>query len=168
MSVAFVPQCMYLSISIVSYFYLCLCVYIVLSFSILVCVYVLSLLMYYLYPDVSVWDKGNKDFVIRDSYTTSIISNPHIHPCIKFIGVNNAPQHSTWQTAQHENETQTVELGKTGPDWNPSIKLLGTQRSSSLKWPIITKGCRTNLPTVMPSFMLQIVALKLVKWVLLN
>ena len=67
MSVAFVPQCMYLSISIVSYFYLCLCVYIVLSFSILVCVYVLSLLMYYLYPDVSVWDKGNKDFVIRDS-----------------------------------------------------------------------------------------------------
>ena len=71
MSVAFVPQCMYLSISIVSYFYLCLCVYIVLSFSILVCVYVLSLLMYYLYPDVSVWDKGNKDFVIswfRDLY----------------------------------------------------------------------------------------------------
>ena len=67
MSVAFVPQCMYLSISIVSYFYLCLCVYIVLSFSILVCVYVLSLLMYYLYPDVPVWDKGNKDFVIRDS-----------------------------------------------------------------------------------------------------
>ena len=68
MSVAFVPQCMYLSISIVSYFYLCLCVYIVLSFSILVCVYVLSLSMYYLYPDVSVWDKGNKDFVIRDSW----------------------------------------------------------------------------------------------------
>ena len=68
MSVAFVPQCMYLSISIVSYFYMCLCVYIVLSFSILVCVYVLSLLMYYLYPDVSVWDKGNKDFVIRDSW----------------------------------------------------------------------------------------------------
>ena len=68
MSVAFVPQCMYCSISIVSYFYLCLCVYIVLSFSVLVCVYVLSLLMYYLYPDVSVWDKGNKGFVIRDSW----------------------------------------------------------------------------------------------------
>ena len=71
MSVAFVPQCMYSSISIVSYFSLCLCVYIVLSFSILVCVYVLSLLMYYLYPDVSVWDKGNKDFVIRDSLLSS-------------------------------------------------------------------------------------------------
>ena len=67
MSMAFVPQCMYLIISIVSYFYLCLCVYIVMPFSVLVCVYVLSLLMYYLYPDVSVWDKGNKDFVIRDS-----------------------------------------------------------------------------------------------------
>ena len=65
MSVAFVPQCMYLTISIVSYFNLCLCVYILLSFSVLVCVYVLSLLMYYLYPDVSVWDKGNTDFVIR-------------------------------------------------------------------------------------------------------
>ena len=67
MSMAFVPQCMYLIISIVSYFYLCLCVYIVMPFSVLVCVYVLSLLMYYLYPDVSVWDKGNKDFEIRDS-----------------------------------------------------------------------------------------------------
>ena len=37
---------MYLSISIVSYFYLYLCVSIVMSFSVLFCVYFLSLLMY--------------------------------------------------------------------------------------------------------------------------
>ena len=29
--------------------------------------------MYYLYPDVSVWDKGNKDFVIRDIWAEILL-----------------------------------------------------------------------------------------------
>ena len=84
------------------------------------CVYIISLLMYYLYPDVSKWDKGNKDFVISWNGSTSIVnqnvsadnvlSNPHRNNgVIKVLNIllsgfaSRGSEHSLWCHLGHEN-----------------------------------------------------------------
>ena len=84
------------------------------------CVYIISLLMYYLYPDVSEWEKGNKDFVISWNGSTSIVdqnvsvdnvlSNPHRNNgVIKVLNIllsdfaSRVSEHSLWCHHGHEN-----------------------------------------------------------------